>query len=158
MAPRRPIAAIGLMIALFAVPGMSASEQGAQDRTIAVSGDEFSFDPSTIEVEVGQNITFEFTNDGNQPHDFGGDFGRTDVITAGESDSVTATFDETGDVAFWCDVPGHREQGMEGTIQVQASDDGADNEDNEDEDTPALSIVALLAGLGAMGWAVRRRG
>lgn len=185
MQPRTILPIACLAVALTAAPAFLASpldpssgvdaEAAAQDRTIQVSGEDFSFTPSTIEVDEGETITFEFTNDGTVVHNFGGEFGRTDTIAAGETDTVTATFDSPGDQAFWCSVGNHRDMGMEGTITVQeaAGSDGGDGEDGDttetggdgdttdtsddgettdggdgdDESTPGVALGVLVAGL-----------
>lgn len=92
--------------------------------TIAISADPsgaLAFEQTEVDAEAGTN-TIEFTNDSSTPHDVvveddSGEVGRTDVI---QGDTDTAEVDlEPGSYTFYCSVPGHREAGMEGTINVK---------------------------------------
>lgn len=88
-------------------------------RQITVKGGSFYFEPSLIEVEVGETIEFIFENDGGV-HDFvipSLDIG-TSVINTGESESFTYTFDEAGFFDFECTVGSHAANGMVGRIVV----------------------------------------
>lgn len=87
----------------------------------------------TINANVGDEITFDVTNDGISFHAFGvtkdtsGVTGIipsskiasvTDALKPNESDSSTFVPTEAGQYYYICTVPGHREQGMVGTIIV----------------------------------------
>lgn len=90
------------------------------DRTIEIKafGDN-SFNKNNIEVEQGQTVEFLLTNNGGT-HDLvipGLNTG-TEIITGGETDSFTYTFNETGEFRFECSVGTHAQQGMTGTITV----------------------------------------
>ena len=64
----------------------------------------------TVELTCGglpHNVTFEGVN-GDQP---------VAEAAAGETDVGSATL-EAGTVAYYCSVPGHREAGMEGELEV----------------------------------------
>ncbi|MFO7793596.1 MAG: plastocyanin/azurin family copper-binding protein [Candidatus Nanohaloarchaea archaeon] len=89
------------------------------DRTIEVSGGNYYFEPENIEVEQGQTIEFVFRNEGGQ-HDMRiPDLGQgTSVISGGETESFTVTFDETGEIEFICSVGTHAAQGMTGIITI----------------------------------------
>lgn len=68
-------------------------------------------------------VTIEFNNPQSIPHDVaiesadGELVGKTDVITEAE-DSATVNLEE-GEYTFYCTVPGHREAGMEGTLNIE---------------------------------------
>lgn len=81
--------------------------------------DELAFEPDSInvaadeEVEVtldcGPNVEHNFLIEGHEGEEVIAD------CAAGESDSGTFTV-EAGDHTFYCNIPGHREAGMEGTL------------------------------------------
>lgn len=88
-------------------------------REIVVTGGNYYFEPSNIDVEVGETVRFVFENAGGT-HDMRiPELGEgTNVISGGESESFTVTFEEEGSYEFLCSVSNHAEQGMTGTIQV----------------------------------------
>jgi len=44
---------------------------------------------------------------------------KTSAIKTGENVSATFTATKSGSFAYYCDVPKHREKGMEGTLVVR---------------------------------------
>lgn len=101
-------------------PVMPVGEGGS----LEVEADSFEFEitdgrPVTGEIEVtGTNISSDF-------HDihFAGAAEGSEIIEmeGGESGSGTVLL-FPGETTFWCDVPGHREAGMEETVQVFATE------------------------------------
>ena len=91
------------------------------DGDVVVRGEEWSLSPERIAVTAGQEVTVTFENDGSLAHNLiVGEFDvKTDTIQPGESDSITFTPDEPGEFPYWCDVAGHRDAGMEGTLVVE---------------------------------------
>lgn len=90
------------------------------DKTFNITGGNFYFVPNKIMVNKGDKVTFVMTNGGGM-HDLVIDeLGvKTPVIKSGEAASATFTADKTGSFVYYCDVPGHREKGMWGTLTVQ---------------------------------------
>lgn len=90
-------------------------------REISVEGEEFGFSPSGITVSEGETVRVTFTNVGTFPHNFVIDeLGvATETIQPGETDTVEFTANESGTFAFYCSVGNHREQGMEGDLEVE---------------------------------------
>ena len=102
--------------------------------TIEVAAlDELAFEPSSIEVEEGDTVTFVVSNDGEVPHEFVlGDesyqqsqgehmdeHGANAVhLSAGDTQELTWTFTEAGTLEFACHVDGHYDGGMRGKISV----------------------------------------
>jgi uncharacterized cupredoxin-like copper-binding protein len=68
-------------------------------------------------------VTINFTNPAPVPHNVdiedesGENVAETEVITE-DSESTTADL-KPGTYTFYCDVPGHRQAGMEGTLTVK---------------------------------------
>ena len=111
------------------------------DRTLEITQlDTFAFEPAQVEVQMGETVTFEVTNDGEAPHEFvlgdeamqqeheaemremGGEMmaDESNAITVqpGETKSLTWTFTGMGSVQYGCHISGHFAQGMVGTIDV----------------------------------------
>lgn len=91
--------------------------EGAREITVRASS--FSFDPKVISVEPGEDIAVALTSrDGL--HDFTID--GLDAHVAAEA-GMTAIggfrADKPGRYTFYCSVDGHREAGMEGTLDVR---------------------------------------
>jgi len=92
--------------------------------TVQVSADPsgaLKFEQNSLTAKPGKD-TFEFTNDSSTPHDFaveqdGKELGKTEVISS-SSDKLALDL-EAGDYTFFCSVPGHRQAGMEGTLNVK---------------------------------------
>jgi plastocyanin len=90
------------------------------DITAAADGS-FKFDQSDLTAKAG-STTVDFDNPAPLSHDVvltdssGAEVGRTDLISQSKA-SFTADL-KPGTYTFFCDVPGHRQGGMEGTITV----------------------------------------
>jgi cytochrome c oxidase subunit II len=88
-------------------------------REIAVTAEDFSFDPDEITVEVGEDIAIALTSV-DILHDFVIDeFDAHVAADAGETDIGGFHAAEAGTYTFYCAVEGHREAGMEGTLTVE---------------------------------------
>jgi uncharacterized cupredoxin-like copper-binding protein len=110
------------------------------DRTIQLTAtDELVFNPDTIEVQVGETVTFEIENTGTVDHEFvlgsaayqeeheqemmaspGMAMGEPNEldVPAGETASLTWHFSAAGTTEYGCHEPAHFPAGMVGTITV----------------------------------------
>jgi uncharacterized cupredoxin-like copper-binding protein len=123
-----------------------AVDPATADRAVEVDAlDTMAFEPGTIEVAVGEAITFVVTNRGEAVHEFtlgdeeaqrahademaeggahddehavGGAVGNTITLQPGETKELAWWFDHAGTVEYACHVPGHYEAGMHGQITV----------------------------------------
>ena len=80
-----------------------------------------AFDTDAITVKPGDTITI--TNEGFAQHDFAVDeLGiNSELLDNGGTTTITIPEDaEPGDYEFYCTVVGHKEQGMVGTLTVEA--------------------------------------
>ena len=95
--------------------------EDSETREIIVEGEEYSFSPSTITVSEGEKIALTFKNVGSFPHNFVIDEldVKTETINAGEEDTIEFVADKSGTFAFYCGVGNHRQQGMEGEVDVE---------------------------------------
>ena len=106
-----------------ATTGGGGTAGGASTVDISTpSGTDLAFDQKDVSAKAGQ-VTIDFKNNQSIPHDVkvqdstGKEIGGTDLITNG---SGNATVDlQPGTYTFFCDVPGHKEAGMEGTLTVK---------------------------------------
>jgi nitrite reductase (NO-forming) len=74
-----------------------------------------------LKVHEGETVQINLVNGEGAEHDIVIDqYGaRSDhVVGKGASSSLSFTANKTGEFAYYCSVPGHREAGMEGRIQV----------------------------------------
>jgi plastocyanin len=130
---------LALPLSLLACGG---GDEEASGQTVEVSGTEYSFDPSDIQLDAAGNYTFHLTNAGNEDHaleiEGQGIEEGTDVIGGGESADVTVDLAE-GEYEIYCPVGNHRDMGMEGTLSVGGGASGAGtgtgSDTTEDETT-----------------------
>ncbi|HEY8218009.1 MAG TPA: plastocyanin/azurin family copper-binding protein [Acidimicrobiia bacterium] len=98
--------------------GHETSPTVAGAREIAVEGDHFRFTPRKITVDAGEDVTIALTSD-DTLHDFVvKDHGHVVAAKKGKTKRGGLMIDEAGTYTFFCSVPGHRAQGMKGTIVV----------------------------------------
>lgn len=102
-------------------PGRTVSVKSGT--TLAVLADEYSFDPETIVLTGGGELTIELENTGSLAHnlrvfDGGSDIGGTPTFTGGETRTGTVTA-EPGEYELVCTVGNHAELGMTGTLRVR---------------------------------------
>ena len=96
-------------------------EAEAVVREVTVSGNEYSFNPSSLTFKKGEPIRLTFTNVGTTPHDLIIDeLGvRTKTISRGKSDTVEFTVEKEGTFTFYCNIANHQSLGMEGEVKVE---------------------------------------
>ena len=119
------IIAGSLMLAACGGDGDDAGNgNGAADggeATVSVNGtDALAFDPDQLSAAAG-SITVELTSEQAVEHTFVvEEASDTEVVAAAPGETSTGTIElEAGSYTFYCDVPGHREAGMEGTLEVE---------------------------------------
>jgi len=113
----------GVVVESLSPTGVPSSEEEGmgEAREIEVEGSEFSFSPSSITFAQGEKVRLTFKNTGKNPHNFVIDeLGvSTKTIPGGGSDTVEFTAGKSGTFTFYCAVGNHRQQGMEGELNVQ---------------------------------------
>ena len=86
---------------------------------LTITATEIAYDTSRISAQVGQTVNINFVNDGALEHNFLIDaFGLDNLLESGESDLISFTPQEPGTYEFYCDVAGHLDAGMKGTLTV----------------------------------------
>lgn len=93
----------------------------SEAKEFAVSGNEYSFNPSSINVKAGDQVKITLKNTGRLVHNFVirdlGVSGRT--ISPGQTDTIEFAVPEAGTYTFICSVPGHAIAGMLGDLVVE---------------------------------------
>ena len=92
---------------------------GPPDDVVSLSSVDIGFEPKALSAKAGL-IEIRYRNGGEAPHTFlieGMYEVFMEVEFPGETDSYKVRLDP-GTYTFYCDVPGHRAAGMEGTLTV----------------------------------------
>ncbi|HET6317752.1 MAG TPA: copper-containing nitrite reductase, partial [Chloroflexota bacterium] len=97
----------------------AVAAQPALPTSITVNASEFKFVPNSIQVPMGQKVTFTLDNTGVVEHDMTIQAaGFTLLARAGQTATGEFTFDKAGVFDFICSVAGHKDAGMKGTLTV----------------------------------------
>jgi nitrite reductase (NO-forming) len=98
----------------------SGPAEGGEGETVSidVAAVDIDFEPDSVTIASGSMLEVTVTNEGNLEHDFVLEDGSgTSVLQPGDSETVVlGPFTES--TTAWCDIPGHREAGMEFDINV----------------------------------------
>ncbi len=108
------------VLALVACTGEPVPPEEVDADLVIVAEDPFEFVPDEATADAGE-ITVGLVNHGEVRHTltFENREGDLKLNTGrGDADTGSITFDP-GTYTFYCDVPGHRGAGMEGTLTVQ---------------------------------------
>jgi nitrite reductase (NO-forming) len=120
-----------LMAAAFLIISPSQNSRvGASSQVVAanlptavtVEASEFKFNPTSLQLPSGKQVTITLQNSGTVEHDFTVDaLGVKVSASAGKAATGQFTLDKPGTYDFYCSVPGHKDAGMHGTLSVVAS-------------------------------------
>jgi len=104
-----------------ASPESAASpEAGGTGEAMALNAVDIAFQPNTMTIPAGQDVTINFTNMGQLPHNFHVDeLGvASSDLESGASEVLTINA-AAGTYQYYCSIPGHKDAGMVGTLTVQ---------------------------------------
>jgi nitrite reductase (NO-forming) len=106
--------------ALTACSGGSSSTGRVIEVELGPDG-EMAFNPPELNATKGEKITVRLSNNDSQTHSFViKDFNATSGnVAAGKTKDLTFTASKTGEIAYYCAIPGHRDGGMEGVMHVK---------------------------------------
>jgi uncharacterized cupredoxin-like copper-binding protein len=114
-----------LAVGLAACGGGGGAAQSGTGKTVNVEATEFAFNPNAFSGTVGQKITFKVTNKGTVDHNFvvlntdGSQELTKTVVKVGTTVSLDFTPTAAGDYQIDCNLPGHKEAGMQGKLTVK---------------------------------------
>ncbi|MGH2405708.1 MAG: cupredoxin domain-containing protein [bacterium] len=95
----------------------------AAPRTILIKAREFVFEPKEVTARTGE-VTFDIKNEGAIEHNFVIEdaaqkkVAQIAVIEAGKTEDLKIIL-RAGTYALICNLPGHKDAGMTGTLRVQ---------------------------------------
>jgi uncharacterized cupredoxin-like copper-binding protein len=87
---------------------------------VNLKAEDIKYDTTSLTAKVGQPVTVNIQNAGGLEHSFVIDqFSvKLDHIQAGQAGTITFTPTTAGTYEYYCDVPGHKDAGMKGTLTV----------------------------------------
>jgi plastocyanin len=126
--------ALLLVLVLTACSGGGGSSSGGSNN-VSVTASEFKFDPADVTVTSGQTVNVSLKNTGSVDHtwvvlkqgvndttstQFSADQALVTVkAAAGQTGTGSFTAPAAGQYEIICDVPGHLDSGMKGTLTVK---------------------------------------
>src|SRR5215204_1873013 len=86
--------------------------------TVDVVAQDIFFEPKEVTIPANTDVTVNVPNEGAAPHNFSIDELGIDVdLAVGATEQVVINA-PAGEYEFYCNVPGHKEAGMVGTLTV----------------------------------------
>lgn len=131
----RLIALVGLFALLSIVGVHSAQTAVAAPNSqtpieFELDLDEWALIPEDVTFQVGDTVVFNIDNIGRFPHALevsnNTQHLHSPTIRGGETTILEITFNEGGEYAYVCPIPGHAELGMVGTLTVEGGDPAPD--------------------------------
>lgn len=98
---------------------MGGAAAATEITIVAGKPTELQFNPSQVTIPAGTDVKVTLHNEGALPHNFSIDALNISVnLNPGETKEVTINA-SAGTYDFYCNVPGHKEAGMVGTLIAQ---------------------------------------
>lgn len=97
----------------------AAGEAPAELTEQVVTSFDIYFEPKEVAIPADTDVTFNLPNDGAAPHNFSIDELNISVDQAPGATEQVVINAPAGTYEYYCNVPGHREAGMAGTLIVE---------------------------------------
>ncbi len=117
-APAATPGAEGGALAGAATPGGGGEETATAAMTIDVVSHDIFFEPDELSIPADTEVTVRLPNEGVTPHNFSIDELGIDVDIAPGATEETVINAPAGEYEYYCNVPGHKQAGMVGTLTV----------------------------------------
>jgi uncharacterized cupredoxin-like copper-binding protein len=102
-----------------ATPVADAEAPAAAAESVEVVSHDIFFEPTEVTIPADTDVTFSLPNDGVTLHNFAIDELGIDIdIAPGETQEAVINA-PAGTYEYYCNVPGHKEAGMLGTLTVE---------------------------------------
>lgn len=127
----------GVTLVVLVAAGCGSDEGddtgAAVENTLDVEAFDFYFDPTSLAVDVGAEVTIEFTNSGSVSHSWTSTDLDAEVEAAGgETSTLTFTAPaEPGSYDYFCEY--HPDE-MQGTLSVGGSDEPVEEQPEDGDD------------------------
>ncbi len=114
------IAALVVVVSLaLAACGGGGGSSAPAALNITIHAKDIAYDVTTIDAKVNQTVNVTYINDGALDHTFLIDGLITEQkIAPGQTLNFSFTPSSAGTFQYYCNVPGHKEAGMIGTLNV----------------------------------------
>ncbi|MEK7329097.1 MAG: cupredoxin domain-containing protein [Chloroflexota bacterium] len=113
---------IAALVAVFSLALAACGGGGASTPdplAVTINGEDIKFDLTAIEAKVGQTVNITYINKGVLDHTFLIDGLVTEQkVAAGQTITFSFTPKSAGTFEYYCNVAGHKEAGMIGTLTV----------------------------------------
>lgn len=116
--------ATGFVVLFLATPAFAdvidLTGESGEVKEVEVRSRGLNFMPTEIRVNRGDTVRVTYVNGGGR-HDWVLDEfegAATEVLSAGQSQTVEFVADQAGTFEYYCGVPGHRQAGMVGSFVV----------------------------------------
>jgi len=103
-----------------AVGGTPTTGAATAATTVDVVAQDIFFEPKELTIPANTDVTVNVTNKGAAAHNFSIDALGIDVDLAPGAKEQVVINAPAGDYEYYCNVPGHKEAGMVGTLTVSA--------------------------------------
>jgi len=117
--------------------------------TVDVIAQDIFFEPKEFTIPADTDVTVNVTNEGAAPHNFSIDALGIDVDLAPGAKEQVVINAPAGEYEYYCNVPGHKEAGMVGTLTVSAEAAAAPAGAATPAGSPAAPAAASPAAPGA---------
>jgi uncharacterized cupredoxin-like copper-binding protein len=125
-----------------------ATAEAAAAQTVDIVAYDIYFEPKEVTIPANTDVTVMLANDGVAPHNFSIDELGIDIdLPAGETQETVINA-PAGEYEYYCNVPGHKEAGMVGTLIVseEAATGAAPAQATAEPDTPAAAGATPATG------------
>jgi cytochrome c oxidase subunit II len=146
----------------------SAPANGTRVPVTLAPGGALSINPADLKVDTG-TVVFEIKSEGGTiPHnlfigprrdtskpDDGAEWKSKTLGSSADTAEIVAAFDKDATYEYWCDIPGHFDGGMKGTLTVGKG--GGEIPSGPKPILPGFELVGLVFAVAVIAMVLRRR-